>query len=156
MNYQEVISLNEVKNYLRVDDDFTDDDNGIRRMVESSINVIEKWTNILLYDREKTYKLISGCVRVYDYPINSVTSPTEADMDNEEMTLYTNYSYGIDNSDLVLDVGYDTKADIPSDLIDVLLELVDLYYYAKETGKTTSNLSLLSIDTLNRHKRFII
>lgn len=156
MNYLDIISLGEAKNHLRVDDDLTADDAAISRMIQSALVYIESWTNLLLIDRAKTYKLVDGFVRVFDYPINSITSPDEDDMTIEVRNLHTSYSYGIETTDLVLNVGYSDLDDIPTGLIDVGLELIDLFYYSKETGKNTSDISPMSIDILNRHKRFFL
>jgi len=153
MAYLDVISLAEAKNYLRVDDDLTEDDTLITRMIGTSLFYVEQWTNHILYARAKTYKLISGEVKIYDYPINSLTSPTDAT--SEVMTLYSNYSYGTDNSDLVLNVGYADPADIPPGLTDVALEIIDILYYSKETGKSITDITVLAKVILNNNKRFV-
>ena len=54
MTYNEVLPLDVVKNYLRIDSDFTEDDNDIERMVRSSLQWIEMYTNQLVSKRDKT------------------------------------------------------------------------------------------------------
>ena len=71
MAYLDIIPLSDAKVYLRIDDDLTEDDNQITRMINASLSYIERYTNVILYDRDKEYRLINGCVRVYDYPVNS-------------------------------------------------------------------------------------
>ena len=157
MAYLDVISLAEAKNYLRIDDTLTDDDTQITRMINASLAYVEDWTRIYLFARDKTYKMIDGFVRVYDYPVNSIKSPAEDDMDIEVKTSYVNYSYGLETTDLVLNVGFEDTADIPTQLIEVAFEILDLMYYEHETGKKyTKDLSTLSTVILNSYKRFII
>jgi len=157
MAYLDVISLEDAKVYLRVDDTLTEDDNSITRMINGALSYVEKWTNILLFDRTMTYLMVDGVINVYDYPINSVIDPIEADLDITKKTLYTNYCKGSDTIDLQLNVGFTNVSNIPQELIDVAYEIIDLMYYEHETGKNVSkDLSSLSIDILNKHKRFIL
>jgi hypothetical protein len=155
MSYLNVIPLSEAKLYLRVDDTLTEDDTQITRMIEGALSFIEKWTNLIMFDRLKTYRIIDGCVRVYDYPINAVIDPIEAT--SIRKTLYSNFTYGTTNSDLSLNVGFTDPANIPPELLDVAFEVIDLMYYEHETGKSyRKDLSSLSIDMLNQNKRFIL
>lgn len=157
MSYLTVIPLTDAKNYLRIDDTLTEDDNQITRMINASLSFIENWTQNYVYARAKTYRMINGCVKVYDYPINSITSPDEDDMNNEEMTLYKNFSYGSDNSDMVLNIGHTLPASVPDELIEVAYEIIDILYHgSKKNGTLTDQLSMLSIEVLNRYKRFLI
>ena len=84
MSYLDVITLQQAKDYLRVDSE--DSDAEITRMIKSALSLMEKQTNIILYDRNKTYIYHNGVVRVYDYPINSTTSTTHT---SEDYGLYT-------------------------------------------------------------------
>jgi len=157
MSYLTVIPLADAKLHLRVDDTLTEDDAAITRMISTALSFVENWTYHFLYARSKTYTMVNGFVKVYDYPINSITTPAEADMDNEQMSSYKNFCYGIETSDLVLNIGYGDPLDIPQGLIDVALEMIDIMYYANETGKTVQkDLSPMSIMTLDQNKRFLI
>ena len=139
MAYTDVITLADAKLYLRIDDTLTDDDAQITRMISSALSYVEKWTNVLVYARNKDYLIVDGIIRVYDYPINSVVSPDEADMTITRKTLYTIY---VDPD------------DVPQELKDVALEIIDNMYYRNDWKNM--GLSPLSIDILNKHKRFII
>ena len=75
MAYIDVISLASAKLYLRVDDTLTEDDAQITNMISSALKYVENYTQILVYDRAKTYRMINGFVKVYDYPINSIITP---------------------------------------------------------------------------------
>lgn len=155
MAYLDVISLADAKSYLRIDDTLTDDDAQITRMIKSALSTIEKKTNILVYARSKSYLFQDYCVKVYDYPINSLTSPTDAEV--VEKTLYTNYTTNNStDKQLVLNVGYTDPLDVPQELIDCALQYVKYLYYEAETDK--SNKGMLPYwlqDMINQNKRFI-
>ena len=155
MAYIDIITLSDAKTYLRVDDTLTEDDSQITRMINASLSYIEKWTNVILFARLKEYIMVNGCKRIYDYPINSLIDPVEADVDLK--TLYRTYSYGIETISLSLNVGYVDPVEVPDDLREVALEIIDLMYYEHESGKSyTKDLSSLSVSVLNQYKRFLI
>ena len=85
MSYLTVTTLTEAKNYLRIDDSLTEDDSLITTMINAAWQYIETYTNVLVYARDKKYKLIDGCERIYDYPINSIVETVET----EEKHLYS-------------------------------------------------------------------
>lgn len=151
MSYIDIIPLADAKLYLRIDDTLTEDDTQITRMINASLSYVEKYTNHVLFARDKEYRLINGCVRVYDHPINSEVT---ADLIVENKTLHTNYELGMTNDLIELNVGYALVADVPQELIEVAYEIIDIYYYGKESGKTMANISPLSMDMLNQYKRF--
>ena len=158
MAYLDVITLTEAKNYLRIDDGMTDDDSRIRSMINASLSYLESLTNIIFYQRDKTYLAVDGCVYVYDYPINSVTSPDDYDSDDTvRKNGYSIYNYGIDTTDITLNVGYIDPENIPPELKEVAFEILDLMYYEKETGKSyIKDLSEFSKGVIDNHRRFII
>ena len=157
MAYLDIIPLADAKLYLRIDDDMNEDDNQIVRMINASLSYIERYTNVILFAREKEYRFIDGLVSVYDAPINSVTTPI-ADLTTEDKTLHKNYCYSVgDNSLLTLNVGYADVADVPDELKEVAFEMIELMYYEKQTNKSHLNsLSSLSTMILNQYKRFIV
>jgi hypothetical protein len=156
MAYLDVISLAEAKTYLRVDDTLTDDDTQISRMIKSALSTIEKRTNVLVYARSKNYLFQDYCVRVYDFPINSLTSPTDAEVENK--ALHTNYEASkTTDVTLVLNVGYVDPLDVPYELIDCALQYVKYLYYEAETDKANKGMLPLWLqDMINQNKRFII
>jgi hypothetical protein len=156
MAYLDIITLAEAKTYLRIDDTLTEDDAQITRMIKASLSQIERATNYILFARSKDYVVENCSVNVYDYPINSLTTPTTAT--SVEKSIYTTYST-IVATDLkvTLNVGYVNPLDVPSDLIEVAFEMIDLMYYSPETGKSIkSDLSELSKMVLSNYKRFFI
>tara|TARA_R110002153_G_scaffold3508_2_gene16880 strand:- start:624 stop:1094 length:471 start_codon:yes stop_codon:yes gene_type:complete len=156
MAYLDIITLADAKTYLRIDDTLTEDDAQITRMIKASLSQIERVTNYILFARSKSYVVENLSVNVYDFPINSLTSPTTAT--SVEKSIYTTYTT-IVSTDLkvTLNVGYSNASDVPSDLIEVAYEMIDLMYYSPETGKSIkSDLSELSKMILNNYKRFFI
>ena len=154
MAYIDIIPLADAKVYLRIDDTLTEDDAQITRMINAALSYVERYTNYVLFAQNKEYRLISGCVSVYDYPINSEVT---ADLISENKTLYTNYTLGSTNDLITLNVGYAVITDIPQELIEVAYEIIELMYYEKETNKSHLNsLSSLSTMILNQYKRFIL
>jgi len=157
MAYLDVISLETAKNYLGIDDTLTEDDNDITRMIKGALMRVEKSTNILVYARDKNYLLQDCECRVYDYPINTLNTPIDAEA--ELKPLYSNYSVSDSDVDyLSLNVGYtDTTSDDLSDLIDVALEIVEINYYGeKERGASKKELSNYSKEILHINKRFLL
>ena len=156
MAYLDIITLADAKTYLRIDDTLTEDNAQITRMIKASLSQIERVTNYILFARSKSYVVENLSVNVYDFPINSLTSPTTAT--SVEKSIYTTYTT-IVSTDLkvTLNVGYSNASDVPSDLIEVAYEMIDLMYYSPETGKSIkSDLSELSKMILNNYKRFFI
>ena len=156
MAYTDIITLADAKTYLRIDDTLSDDDAQITRMIKASLSQIERATNYVFFPREKSYVVENLSVNVYDFPINSLTSPTTAT--SVEKSVYTTYTT-IVATDLkvILNVGYTTPSDVPSDLVEVAYEMIDLMYYSPETGKSIkSDLSELSKMVLSNYKRFCI
>lgn len=157
MAYLDVISLATAKNYLKIDDTLSDDDALITSMINSVCSFIEKYTNVLFYARSKTYLFQNYCVEVYDYPINTLISPADATVTNLE--LYTIYETNSStNKTLTLNVGYQNASDVPPELIDVALNIIDWLYYAKEQ-KTSLNMACLPLPIqlmLQQNKRYIL
>ena len=149
-----VIPLEEAKIYLRVDDGMDIDDKQIERMIVGAINYVERYTGQVLTSKVKDYLLQNGCAKVYDYPINAVIENADT-VTSYDFHTYTNFTSTVAGY-LKLNVGYVDATDVPYDLLQVVYEILDLYYYQHETGKTVEkDLSDLSRDILNSHKRFI-
>jgi len=154
--YTDVITLAEAKNYLRIDDTLTEDDAQITRMINASLAYIENWTNHIMYDRPKEYILVDGKVSIYDHPINSLLDPVTEDVKVELRTLYSNF-YNTTQFAIVLDVGYADPSLVPPELKEVAFEIIDLMYYEHDSGKKyTKDLTTMSVDILNRFRRFLI
>lgn len=141
MSYLNVISLEEAKTHLGIDDDSRD--NEITRMVKTCFSKVESDTNHLVYARDKNYIYSDGCIRVYDYPINST----------DESTVKTGYSiYESEDSDsITLNVGYEDPANVPTGLADMALILLEQLFFKGEVKETGEYIMLL-----NQFRRFIL
>lgn len=144
MAYIDVIPLEIVKDYLGIDD--TSRDREITRMIDSACRYIEKYTNVMLVEREKDYFNTNGCIRVYDYPIN-----TESELQEVKST-YSLYS----TDSITLSVGYELATEVPSDLVDAGLQIIDNWFYASENRTNANVLPMGAKMILDLHKRFII
>lgn len=149
MSYINIIPLQDARVYLRIDDTLTQDNEAITRMINASLAKIEQMTNVHLIAKSKEYIFDDLKATVYDYPINSLTSPTTATV--VEKTQYSVYTAALKTDlKLVLNVGYANVSDVPKDLIEVAYEMIDIMYYNKE-----NKLSNLSQATLDAYRRFI-
>jgi len=154
MSYLNVITLEQAKQYLRVDEDLSDDDSQIEQMIKSALSTLERRTNILFYARDKKYILQDYCVKVYDYPINSVVSTF--DVDTDQKTLFTNYQTNTGDNEIVLNVGFNNTDNIPFELVDCALQYIKYLYYEAETNKANKgDLPTWLNDMINQNKRFI-
>ena len=154
MSYLNVITLEQAKQYLRIDEDLSDDDSQIEQMIKSALSTIERRTNILFYARDKKYIFQDYCVKVYDYPINSVVSTF--DVDTDQKTLFTNYQTNTGDNEIVLNVGFNNTDNIPFELVDCALQYIKYLYYEAETNKANKgDLPTWLNDMINQNKRFI-
>lgn len=150
MTYNEVLPLAEVKNYLRVDDDFKDDDTAIERMVRSALGFIEKRTNHIFQLRENVeyFRNSSRYLDIYDYPLTY----------NGELTKL-NYSNKVrfDADSVEIDsVGYAGRASIPDALIDAALQIIKVFYYEAEKQSNTTLVPENVHQILAAYRRFTI
>ena len=119
MAYIDIISLSEAKNYLRIDDTLTEDNNSITRMINAAFKYIENYTNIIVDPKDIIYNVKNGSARIYDYPINTDVS-TLTDYVFEKNSLYDIVCDNTGNTtELTLNVGFVDPLNVPSDLIEV-------------------------------------
>jgi len=148
MAYIDVITLETAKNYLKVDEDLTDDDALITSMINGALRFIEKRTNHIMFAQDKIYN--GSCqVKVYDYPINSiVTDPAPFKVD---YTLFTIYP---DVKTVTLNVGYGID-EVPDDLIQAGLQMLKVWYYESEKQVNTTLIPESVMQVIDINKRFI-
>jgi hypothetical protein len=84
MTALDVISIQQAKDYLVVEDDFFDAD--IERLIETAITWIEKYTDHLLYERDEVIPLTSCEQDIYTYPI-AITSVQKDSVDQTYTTV---------------------------------------------------------------------
>ena len=154
MSYLNVISLDQAKQYLRIDDELSADDAQIEQMIKGALSTLERRTNILFYARKKKYIFQDYSVKVYDYPINEVVSTF--DVDTDQKTLFTNYQTNSSDNEIVLMVGFENAEDVPSELVDCALQYIKYLYYEAETNTANKGgLPAWLNDMINQNKRFI-
>lgn len=156
MSYLAVLPLSTVKDYLRVE--HNDSDEEIKRMIQSALKLIERKTNILFVNiPAKVYLLHDGCVRVYDYPINTIDDDLPATVTR---TNYSDYSLfedtNTDNKTLTLDVGFVGLPDDVEDLMEGALEMIDHWYYKKEGAERIGLIPDSVMEVIGTNQRFIL
>ena len=148
MSYLDVITLERAKNFLRVDLDNTDDDSEIESMIKSALRFIEKRTNHIMFEQDKTYKGVCQ-VKVYDFPINSiVTTPTPFNLDYSLFKIFPN------DKEIILNVGYAVNT-VPDDLIQAALQMIKVFYYESEKQVNTTLIPMAVHEVLDIYKRFM-
>lgn len=148
MSYLTVLPLARVKNYLRIDTDMTDDDSEITSMINASLSYIEKRTNHILYARQKVYN--GSCqVKVYDYPINSITTdPAPFYLTRELYTIYP------DVKTVELNVGYGVYL-VPDELIQAALQMIKVWYYESEKQVNSTLIPESVKEVVEIYRRFL-
>ena len=149
MAYIDIISLERVKDYLRIDTTLTDDDAEITAMINGACSYIEKRTNLIFYPRNKTYK--GSCqVKVYDCPINSiVTTPTPFAYEQPMFTIYP------DVKTVELNIGFIDPTDIPDELIQACLQMIKVWYFESEKQVNTTLIPESVKEAIDLNRRFI-
>jgi len=145
MSYLNVISVSNAKDYLGVDD--TSRDAEIERMIVSALKYLEKRTNIIMMPFDKKYIVNNGCIRIYDYPINTL----EADLPTGvRRTIKRNYSIYYTSADTItLNVGNDAP---DSDILEAAFMLIDHYFNEGDRMAVPKSVE----DIININRRFII
>lgn len=148
MSYLNIISLEDAKAYLKVED--TASDGEITRMVKASLSFIEKETNHIFYAREKQYDIENGCALIYDYPLNSI--PEGASQKRKSL-----YSIVFSNEDLItVNVGYTGINEIPQELIETAYQILKVWFYESEKQSNSSLLPISVKEAINVNRRFIL
>jgi hypothetical protein len=151
-NYTDVISLEQAKLYLKIDDGQTVTDDEITGMINSALSFIEKRTNHIFKTRDKVY--FKDCalvqqVRVYDYPIDN----TETELEIEYRPLYA--IVPTVNNMVTLTTGYTSVEDIPSELIDSALQLINFWFYNSETKNAMNSVPDFVLSNIDVNRRFL-
>ena len=151
-NYTDVLSLEQAKLYLKIDDGQTITDNEIIGMINSALSFIEKRTQHIFKTRDKVY--YKDCalvqqVKVYDYPIDN----TETEFD---IVYKLNYAIVPTVNDVAtLTIGYSSVDDIPAELIDSALQLINYWFYNSETKNAMNTVPDFVVSNMDVCRRFI-
>lgn len=148
--YNHILPLCEVKNYLRLDDDFTDDDAAIERMISSAFSFISKETNHIFKPQDKKYYRGNlERINVYDYPINTTDF-------GRNVPLYFSGFVAFCTDEIELNVGYTNRTDVPTDLIECALQIIKVWYYEAEKQTNTTLLPENVMEVLDNYRRYIL
>ena len=143
--YIDVLPLDEVKLFLKIDDDQNETDAEITAMINAALQFIEKRTNIIMFARNHAY-IGSSFVNVYDYPINT---PDAGQKRNFYSIVPTT------NGEVTLNVGYLSSLDIPFDLKQAALQMIKVWFYESEKQINTSLIPTNVIEVIDANRRFI-
>jgi len=151
-NYIDVISLEQAKLYLKIDEAQTITDDEITGMINSALSFIEKRTNHIFKTRDKVY--YKDCalvqqVKVYDFPIDN----TVTELDIVYRPLYA--IVPTVNDVVTLTIGYENLEDIPSELIDSALQLINFWFYNSETKNAMNTVPDFVMQNIDINRRFL-
>ena len=153
MAYTDVISLDNAKDYLGIDD--TSRDTEINRMISSALSFVEQHSNHIMVSVNKKYYYREDLARVYDFPITAVVSP---DPDTTTVYTFAGYSEYVDsntsNTYVELTVGYADPADIPAPLVEAGYMIIEHLFNQKETGN--SQIPQAAIQMIHSFKRRVL
>lgn len=150
-NYTDIISLEQAKLYLKIDEGQTETDNEITQMITSALSYIEKRTNHIFKTRDKVY--YKDCalvqqVKVYDYPIDNVNDLA--------ITYRPLYAIVPTVNDVVtLTIGYKNVEDIPTELIDCALGIINFWFYNSETKGADNSIPDFLAANIDNNRRFV-
>jgi len=148
MSYLDVISLERAKNYLRIDSDLTDDDTEITSMIKAACGYVEKRTNHIFYAREKVYT--GSCqVKVYDFPINSITLPLDP-----FVCYFSMFAIFPNDKTVTLNVGY-AVGEVPDELIQACLQMIKVWYFESEKQVNSTLIPESVKEVIDIYKRFL-
>lgn len=150
MAYIDVLTLARVKNYLRIDEDLEDDDDEIISMINAACRFVEKRTNHLFYDRDVTYRSNVLPLKVYDYPINDIVTPTDP-----VVLHFSTYDMFPNETTVTLNVGYEDPLDVPDELLQACLQMIKVWYYESEKQVNTTLIPESVMQAIDINRRFL-
>lgn len=150
--YEHILPLAEAKNYLRVDDDYSEDDYAIERMISSAFGYIEKQTNHVFRPQDRAYRKLehSSRITIYDYPINTTTFPDPL------VPIWGSGWLAFCTDSVTVNVGYASRDQVPTELIDCALQMIKVWYFESEKQENTTLVPENVKQIIDSHRRFII
>ncbi len=139
-----MLALERVKTYLRITEDF--DDTEIESMILGAEQYFSNETNHIFGVQEREY---FAPFRIYDFPI----------VDTSTLMKMPNYYIPSEcplESFITLEVGYETEADIPNDIIQCLLQIIKVWYYESENEQNSTLLPMSAKQVIEKYRRFLI
>ena len=145
MAYIDFLPLAEVKNHLRIDASFTDDDSALTRMVGSALQYIEMHTGHIFGERTKTYRRnVYGFIDIIDYPVTYTGDLVRMDYAGKVR---------FDADELTLNVGYASRSLVPDGLIEAALMMIDAWYYSEDKRSDITQIPMGAWQIIHTYKR---
>jgi len=135
MDALDVISLADAKLNLVVD--YPDRDAEITRLIKTSVAAIERYTNVLLYEREREYQLNSCSLNICDYPIEF----TDTELKTKSYPLSVTV-YGKDGDLVSATVGFDEIPDDYQPLVEACYKYITYCFANKDAYGVTLPLDI--------------
>lgn len=148
MTALDVIPLEDAKSALVID--YPDRDVEITRAIKSAVSIIEKYTNVFLYERDVEYSIVNGCSNeIYDYPITLNDSSLKTKHNVLSITVF-----GKVGDMFTASVGYSDVTDIPQNLIDACYKLITYLTENKDAYNVSMPLDVQLM--VNQYRRCIV
>lgn len=155
--YENILSLEDAKRYLRLDSDFTADDCDIEMMIESAFDFISKHTNYIFSPHDKTYNGVKGwydgCepLVIFDYPINTT------EFGDKVPLYYSGFVKFLNTESITLNVGFASNSDdnFPTPLLMCAKQMISVYYYQAEKNVDNTLMPPNVMETIDTYRRFI-
>lgn len=121
MTALDILPLEDVKAFVNVD--FDDYNAQLTRHINSAVSFIEKYTNVMLYNRNVTYTLNGCSLEIYDAPFVFIgTEP------NHKQNALSVTVYGTSGDVISASIGYNSLAEVPGELVEACYKVV-LYLF---------------------------
>jgi len=141
MDQLNVVTLNQAKLWLRVDEDDDSNDSVITSLIKAAVNQVEKYTLQILWQRVITARTnAGGCYEIYEYPLISIESVGNDEWIEWETEWFTEVKAdetGLQTVTFVAGYGwtYDMGTEVPDDIITAIKEMLSYWYENRENGK---------------------
>jgi hypothetical protein len=154
----DVISLQNARDWLVVDDNF--DDTIITRLINSAVSWVEQYTCYRLYARDETFITTSCKTSLPYFPINSKSIKLKDDTDytaTNNTYFYAALSLIVDcpiQSTIMLNTGYTDPTQIPSPLLEACYKLITYLYENRDAYGTQLPIDIQIL--INQFRRSIV
>lgn len=118
----DVISIEQAKDWLEIDQSYTLADDKIEAAIKAAISWVERKTDYRLYVRDEVYYSNGFDVDVYSFPINSVIGA------NRDGCVRASHSIYRGVGAITANVGYNDPNSIPEDLLQACRKLI-VYFF---------------------------
>lgn len=141
MDQLNVVTLNQAKLWLRVDEDDDSNDTVITSLIKAAVNQVEKYTLQILWQRAITARTNKyACYRIFEYPLISIESVGDEEWGEDETEWYTEvrgYTGGVQTVTFVAGYGwsYDGGTEVPDDIITAIREMLAYWYENRDNAK---------------------